>query len=190
MADRSVLQLTGFVAVAVLALLVLLGQPRVAHAATITVCASGCDHMTLGGAIAAAGSGDVIKLGAETYPVTSPVIAKDLTIEGDGPDVSIIDLGDNTGFYLNDDFTLTLRALGTTGGVSAAPQFGAVVFADFDTNLTIDNVHIAGARVTDTQEAPVYGNGGSTVLIVDSRITGTTSVGGGAPAAYGSSEPR
>ena len=55
-----------------------------AHADTITVCQSGCDHTSINAAIAAADDGDVIQLSAETYVegTTIDTLGKAIEIRG------------------------------------------------------------------------------------------------------------
>ena len=61
-----------------------------AWAATITVCASGCNQPTIGAAINAANPGDTIMIGSGTYYETL-VISKNLTLHGAGATLTIID---------------------------------------------------------------------------------------------------
>ena len=74
------------------------GSP--AGAATITVCASGCDHTSIAAAVTAAAPGDTVDVAAGTYAETSQIlINKPLHLHGAGSDVTII--------------TTTAAALGT-----------------------------------------------------------------------------
>ena len=61
---------------------------RVARAATITVCASGCDHTTIIAAHNASSDGDTLSLSGEAYSVTSTLVmdsrAKKITGAGSG----------------------------------------------------------------------------------------------------------
>ena len=53
-------------------------------AATVTVCSSGCDQTTIGGAITAATSGDTITVAAGTYTENVVISKTNLTIQGTG----------------------------------------------------------------------------------------------------------
>ena len=57
----------GLAAVFVLALGFLLVIPATSRAASLTVCASGCDHTTIQAAIDAASAGDTIDIADETF---------------------------------------------------------------------------------------------------------------------------
>ncbi|MCP4834785.1 MAG: hypothetical protein GY895_08460, partial [Phycisphaera sp.] len=71
----------------------------VTTADTITVCAEGCDHVSINAAIDAANDGDVIQLAAETYTEEGPIDTdgKAVTIRGviaedeSGTPLSILD---------------------------------------------------------------------------------------------------
>ncbi len=59
-------------------------------AATLTVCASGCDHTTIQAAINAASSGDVIDIQYAVHTEDSIYIDKNLTIQGQGQTSTIV----------------------------------------------------------------------------------------------------
>ena len=65
-------------------LLLLLAGVSIAHADTLTVCASGCDYTSINAAIADASDGDVIQLAAETYFEGEVIdtLGKGITIRG------------------------------------------------------------------------------------------------------------
>jgi hypothetical protein len=65
------------------------------QAATLTVCASGCNHTTIQAAINAAVAGDTISIGAGTY-LENLTIAKNITLQGASAATTIID-GNNLG---------------------------------------------------------------------------------------------
>lgn len=65
-----------------------------AHAATISVCAKGCQQTTISAAINAANPGDTIMIGAGTY-IGNLVISKDLTLQGAGASTTILNASGN-----------------------------------------------------------------------------------------------
>jgi hypothetical protein len=62
-------------------MLLVLGSPAAATAATLTVCASGCDHTTVQAAVTAADPGDTVSVASGTY-AEDVTITKALTIQG------------------------------------------------------------------------------------------------------------
>ena len=64
-----------------------------ASAATLTVCATGCDHTTIQAAVTSAVAGDTINVGAGTYDEFGIIIDKPLTIQGAGEGTTIVDGG-------------------------------------------------------------------------------------------------
>src|SRR5690348_16342449 len=75
------------------------GVPQ-AQAATLTVCANGCDYTRIGDALSAANDGDTISVGAGTYPETL-TITHSVTLIGTGViaplfDATVLD-GKNSG---------------------------------------------------------------------------------------------
>src|SRR5262245_7788372 len=121
--------------------------PRVAHAATYDVCASGCDFTTIGAAISSASSvnGDTIQVLAGTY-TESVVVSKNLTIEGAGASSTIVQAG--TGyvgapstpsvFRIAAGVTATIRNLTARHGLN--PQYGGGV--DNSGTLTLEGMII------------------------------------------------
>lgn len=70
-------------AAAAVAAATVVGLPSVAAAATtITVCASGCDHVTLGAAVGAAQPGDTVLVTEDLVVTASTAVGKDITITG------------------------------------------------------------------------------------------------------------
>jgi hypothetical protein len=103
-----------------------LASPAIGRAATISVCASGCNQTSVAAAVAAANSGDTIAIAAGTYPV-SVEIGKNmiLTLQGAGAGRTILD-GDQGVFVLLIDAGATLNLQGATvqnaeaGGIQVA----------------------------------------------------------------------
>lgn len=124
-----------------LAALALLAAPRARAAATITVCAAGCDFDNVPAAVAAAADGDTITIAAGDYalffepPIT---IDKDLTLRGAGVDVT------------------TLRRDASGGGRVITVPAGA--------DVTIEDLTITGGKavIEETTAARACAMSGST----------------------------
>lgn len=65
------------------------GPAGIASATTLTVCAQGCAYSQIQPAVDAASAGDTITVGRGTY-AGGIVIAKALTLSGDGADATVI----------------------------------------------------------------------------------------------------
>lgn len=120
-------QVTGrlFVLAALLFLLLGLG-PAPVSAATITVCASGCNHTTIIAAIGAASAGDIITVEAGTYTEAGITVNKNLTITGAAASTTIVQAHATQGsatdsvFKINSGFTVTLENLTIRHGQATA----------------------------------------------------------------------
>lgn len=77
------------------AIFITLTTVMMAHANTLTVCASGCDYTTITDAINAAASGDVIVIGPGTYTQRNIGFTKSLTLQGAGAGSTILNGTDN-----------------------------------------------------------------------------------------------
>lgn len=102
-----------------------------AAAATLTVCADGCDHTSVAAAVAAASDGDTIEVGPGTYSEPAIVVDKALDIVGAGSGSTIIDGG--------------AANLGVTGQLQLRTQVGEDVTV---TGLTIRNPVRGGTTVS------------------------------------------
>ncbi len=97
-----------------------------ARAATITVCASGCDYTTIKAAVAAASSGDTITVAAGTYTEAGITVDKDLTITGAGASTTIVQAAATPGaatdrvFYINTGVTAVIEGLTLRYGKASA----------------------------------------------------------------------
>lgn len=183
---------------------VFLVTPSVAE--TITVCASGCDYTSINAAIEAAGDGDVIQLGAETYFEGTPInVGKPVTLRGirdkSGSLVSVLDgsklhrvLSAGSGAIVEDlviqhgvaDRGAGMRLTDATArqcivrsNTSYSPNWaGAGVYASGD--VVLDH-----CRIEDNFVNSAYGGGllvdGGTALVVWCRFVGNhANHGGGA----------
>ena len=167
--------------------LILLSLPAAtARAADISVCPSGCDHTTIGAAIAAAAADDVIKLSGGTTYTENVVISKGLTIEGEGPGTAghatIDALAAGSTVFIDANAKVTLRYVSITGGtgtiISDQPYGGGVYIKHENARVTIESSEI----VSNT----VNGDGGGIYLdagrldLLDSVVTRNRASLGGA----------
>lgn len=101
-----------------------------AHAADLTVCASGCDHATLPEAVEAAAAGDTLELAHETFTANRLAIDKHLSIVaaegGEGTPIIVAPPEDVAYLFriTNDDAVLSLVGLHVQG-----PGYGSVALA-------------------------------------------------------------
>ena len=195
-----------FVLAALLFLALTLNAAPVAHAATITVCASGCDHTTITAAIAAASAGDTITVQAGTYTEADITVNKNLTITGAAASTTIVQAHATQGsaadgvFEINSGVTATLENLtirhGQTAGGGGIANFGTLTLNNSvvqhnsvpvgtggginvqpSATLTINNSTVSNNTVSGE------GGGGIVVLGVatvnNSTISGNTTIGMG-----------
>ena len=84
-------------------------------AATLTVCASGCDHTTIQAAINAASPGDVIDIQDAVHTEDGIVVNKNLTIQGQGQSTTIVQAAatraaaDDRVFWVNSGLTVLFQ---------------------------------------------------------------------------------
>ncbi len=158
--------------------LVLFSLP--ARAATITVCASGCDHATLDAAVAAAAAGDVLAIGAGEY-VGGVTIAKDLTLRGESAERVTIAGGGRIGPVLfvhnaaagplDRNFKVQIEGLTLTGGSGYridVDRYGAGMYIK-GADVTLDNVTV-NANVSQFDGGGIYNDAGK-LTVRNSRIT-------------------
>ena len=144
-------------------------------AATITVCASGCDHTSVKTAVGAAVADDTIQISAGIYQDYNTEIDKNLTIEGAGMYDTIVqayskeDGGNNRVFEVTSG-TVIFRDMTIRYGDSYNSGYngGGIMFEG--TALTIERCYI-NANKSYNYGAGVYAASG-TVNIVDSLILG------------------
>ncbi|MEM6772901.1 MAG: right-handed parallel beta-helix repeat-containing protein, partial [Bacteroidota bacterium] len=96
----------------------------VVKAETLTVCASGCDYVTIEGAVNLAVSGDTIDIQAGTFTESDIFIAENLTIRGQGPTLTIVQAADRPSaangrvFFVEGEFTVSIENLTVRHGVA------------------------------------------------------------------------
>ncbi len=98
------------------AVLVALFSGTVARAATLTVCARGCDHTTVAAALAASADGDTVLVGAGTYTETL-ILDRAVRLRGVNSEATIID-GGRAGavIWVTAGTVATVSDLAVTGG--------------------------------------------------------------------------
>ena len=170
-------------------LLMSLGSESKVQAATITVCASGCDHTSIQGAIGAAAAGDTISIAAGVYHEII-TIDKDLTLDGVGAGSTIINnlLSPTDAAAIvtvNSGVTAFIHGVTITGGQKA--NSGSLLNAGGGGiynagELTLTNSTISGNTTTDSGNDPnAYGGGifnCGTLTLIESTVSNNSAIGG------------
>jgi hypothetical protein len=127
--------------------LLALAWPAVARAATISVCASGCDQTSVAAAVAAAAGGDTIVIAAGTYAANIEIPANlVLTLQGAGAGVTNLDGGGQGPVLIVDaGATVTLESVTVERGGNPKEQHQAGIVAYG--NLTVTDSLITGNSV-------------------------------------------
>ena len=134
-----------------------------ANAATLTVCASSCDHDDLGAAIAAANGGDDIDVGAGTWSV-SAIIDKDLTIRGTAAGTTFFDSGPgNYAFVISAPVSFTLEDAQFGYGEGRILQ--SVAAADVTLRRIVSTGHNPEGHLVKVE-------GGGSLTVNDASFTG------------------
>ncbi len=172
-----------------------LGGWAASHAATITVCASGCDHTTIAAAVTAATAGDIIQINDAVHTESDISINKDLTIQGANHLIPapIVQAAATPGGSLDRVFKvpagtsvnflyLTIRhghATDAGGTGSGKTGGGAIIRVNSSSAVNFNNV-----TITDNQSLEegggihIAGNGGS-ITFTDCRIVNNDAGSGG-----------
>jgi len=191
------------IALAATSVILSIGPPA-SIAATLRVCASGCQYSTIQSAIDAAQIFDTIRVGpgtyAETLHMTLP-LAKTLTLNGSGAKKTIVDAGgQNCVLVIGQGFTLAVTGMTfTNGGGNLFPGSGITNFGSLTlTNVTVSHSTGSGGAIVNegaltTRRTTVSDNlatdigaGGGIVnfgalLVNNSTVSGnTTQLGSGA----------
>jgi hypothetical protein len=132
----------------------------VAHADTITVCASGCDFSTIQAAIDDAGtsSGDVINVTAAVHTEADISVNKDVTIQGQGADHTILqahasaESAEERVFWIRNGATVTIRDVTIRHGhPTEEPESGGAIRNEGTLTLercvVRDNIASAGGGI-------------------------------------------
>lgn len=142
---------------------------------TVTVCARGCTYQSISNAVAAAVSGEVIKVGPGSY-AGGFVVRTAVTIEGAGPWATII-RGSGPGSVVEVEAApVTIMGVTVTGGTAGSAGGGGLLVGSGLLNLR-------DCRVTGNQ-APSAGAGGggintdATLNVTSCEIDHNTTTGG------------
>ncbi|MEO8082642.1 MAG: right-handed parallel beta-helix repeat-containing protein [Ardenticatenales bacterium] len=184
---------------ALCASIVALSGGAAARAASITVCATGCDHTTIYDALQAAADGDTVLIGAGTFTETVAV-ERPIRIRGVDAESTIIDgEGKNAVFWVEPGVVATISNLTITGGTrnvgSGILNQGALTVRDVTIRgnhgpatdksfggaiYNVGSLSVRGATIVDN-DAEFGGailNAGTTV-VSRSTITGNRARSGG-----------
>lgn len=149
--------------------------PSAGRAATLTVCASGCNYTTIVAAIAGSASGDTISITDSVHSESNIDISQNLTIDGQGPSSTVVDGGaSGTVFTIDGGVKATIQNLtiqngsGSSGG-GIFNSGGGIFNAG---SLTLSNSIVSGNEVFD-YGAGIFNQGG-TVTVSNSTISGNS----------------
>lgn len=141
------------------------------QSATLTVCASGCDHTSIKDAIAAASAGDVISIKSGTYTEAAIIVDKDLTFQGQGQVNTIVqahaspEMAEDQVFIVNLGLTVIFRDLTIRHG---HPQFSGLYLSNRGGGVFISSsadTDVSFTRVTITKNhALPFGSGGGVAI--------------------------
>jgi hypothetical protein len=142
---------------------------------TWTVCASGCDFMTIASAVAdiQVNPGDTLELANETFPEHDILLDKDLTLVGEGQQMTTID-AQSLGrvISITQGTIITIHDLTITGGYIlnlSGNEFGAGIYNNG--SLSLHNVSVENnIAELDSCGGGIFNNVLSTLLISDSFI--------------------
>lgn len=152
------------------------------HAATHTVCASGCDFNSIQAAVDFAAPDDELALARETFTETVTV-DKDLVIRGAGAESTIIQAAGSLAASTSRVITITRGVSATINGVTV--RFGeAVGMAEDDGGGILNNgtLLLQSSEVlssTAGRGGGVYVGENALLLVTDSEIRGNTSTSAG-----------
>jgi hypothetical protein len=186
-----------FLAAALLVAALGIAPVPVAHAATRTVCSSGCDHTTIAAAITAASDDDIINVTDATHTEAGITVNKNLTIQGQGASSTTVQADATEGsatdrvFTISSGKTVTIKDMTIQHGkVTGSPAQGGGI--KNDGTLTLQRVTVTANRAQsddgeyegeNAQGGGIYNNG--TLTVEDSTISSNTAQGGNATGDYG-----
>jgi len=181
----------------------LAGSGRLARAATLTVCPSGCMFTTISGAVSAASNGDTISIGAGTYVEANPcncggfatnlVIPKALTLIGAGAGSTIIEPANagpvvvTAGGTVAAGLGISIQRVTITGGFTDANDpVGAGIYNDPGNDISVSSTTISNNSSTGngggiaSPGGPSCSSPSGSVTVTGSTITGNSAfIGGG-----------
>jgi hypothetical protein len=173
-----------------------LRPPPVAHAATITVCASGCDYTTIAAAIASANDSDTIDVQDATHTEAGITVNENVIIRGQGESSTTVQAHATEGsatdrvFTISSGNTVTIQDMTIRHGkITGNPAEGGGI--KNDGTLTLQRVTVTANRAvgdSSTDGRYAYGGGiynNGTLTVEDSTISNNTAQGGNATGDYG-----
>jgi predicted outer membrane repeat protein len=184
MLRRFSMKTQGVPTAAALALASLVGAPMLS-AATYTVCATGSpDFGTLSAAIVAAAPGDVLSLCAGVHTASGAVIDRELTLQGAGQGVTILEPASPGTLILSviNAGPVTIRDL-TFRNASNADVNGGALLADNASDLLIERVTFSSNANTEPTGQGVGGGLallGTTATLRDVNLLQNQAASGGA----------
>jgi hypothetical protein len=158
---------------ATIAVVLLLATPWAVSksiAALLTVCASGCDHISIQDAVDAAGPGDTIELAAETF-IENVYVTGDVTIRGAGAGSTIVDGNSVYSVFDISNAQVTLEEMTIRNGFEDSG--GGIRSSGADTILTVTNCEIIDNTSLNSGGGIVNYDG--TVTITSNTISGNDS---------------
>lgn len=148
------------------------------EAATLSVCASGCDATTIADAITAASAGDTIAVTDAVHTEAGISVTKDLTIQGLGAASTTVN-GGGSGpvFTVQSGVTAMIQNMTISNGVATS---GGGIYNAGGT-LTISHTSLSGNSSTDTGGGGggIYNDIYATLTINDSTFSGNSATQGG-----------
>jgi hypothetical protein len=163
--------------------------PVVVKAATITVCASGCNYTTISSAITNASPNDTITVLEAVHTENTIHVNKNLTIQGQGMDETIVQAATspNTAnarvFSINSNVTVTFKDMTIRYGYLSTDNAAAINALG---PMTLERVRITDNKVTTT--SPIFGGAIATqepLFIIDCIISNNVAQGLPGSYAYG-----
>src|SRR5712692_8996698 len=144
------------------------------YAATLTVCASGCNSTTIAGAIVAASAGDTISILDAVRTEANITVNKNLTIQGQGAANTAVD-GNAAGsvFIINNGVTATIQDMTIRNGSSITYGYGGGIY-NLGT-LTLSNSTLTG-NAADAGGGGIFNYTG-TLTLSNSTFTGNSASG-------------
>ena len=166
----------GLIVTLALALVGTMLPARDVQAASITICAAGCDHTSIQAAINAASPGDTLLLAGERFDETITV-DRNLTIRGSDSLISIIDGGSSgTVVTVQPGVSLSLESLTVQNGRTAADG-GGILNQGTLTATRVQVLSNVAATVASSRGGGIFSTGQLT--LVDSTLTGNEAQAGG-----------
>jgi hypothetical protein len=148
-------------AIAIVAAVTVLAAPAL-QAATLTVCASGCDYSSIQGAVNAASSGDVLSLSPETFTEGDILIDKNLTLETSSGRATVDGDDESSVFEIEEDAVVRLEDLTVENATYAILINHGIT--------TLSTVYVNGDGVTTTTYGGIVNYSTGELLIKDSSV--------------------